>query len=184
MLQPTPTRAIIDQAVNAMRAKLDVPGCHFTLDVVEPLPDVLADRDALAMVLVNLLDNAVKYTGEEKRIDLRARDASGRVFISIQDNGLGLSKTGTQKHFSPILPGGPKTLALARRLRTRASRSCSTSSKRTTAASMSIASSAAAAPSPSRSRSPNSKKNRSHGNRPDHRRRPRDVARLEGQLRV
>jgi signal transduction histidine kinase len=92
LLQPTPPRAIIDQAVAAMRAKLDVPSCHFTLDVVEPLPDVLADRDALAMVLVNLLDNAVKYTGDEKRIDLRARDASGHIFISIQDNGLGFSK--------------------------------------------------------------------------------------------
>jgi signal transduction histidine kinase len=92
VLQPTRTREVIDQAVHAMRAKLEVPGCHFTLDVVEPLPDILADRDALAMVLVNLLDNAVKYTGEEKRIDLRARDASGRVFISIQDNGIGLSK--------------------------------------------------------------------------------------------
>ena len=45
------------------------------------------------MVLVNLLDNAVKYTGDEKRIDLRARDASGRVFISLQDNGIGLSKS-------------------------------------------------------------------------------------------
>jgi signal transduction histidine kinase len=76
-----------------MRAKFDVPGCHFTLDVVEPLPEILADRDALAMVLVNLLDNAVKYSGDEKRIDLRARDASGRVFFSIQDNGIGLSKS-------------------------------------------------------------------------------------------
>ncbi len=92
-LQPTSARAVIDQAVNAMRAKIDVPGCNFTLDVVEPLPDILADRDALAMVLVNLLDNAVKYTGDEKRIDLRARDASGRVFFSIQDNGIGLSRT-------------------------------------------------------------------------------------------
>ena len=92
-LQPTSAREIIEDAVHAMRAKLEVPGCHFTLDLPEPLPDILADRDALIVVLVNLLDNAVKYTGDEKRIDLRARDASGRVFISIQDNGIGLSKS-------------------------------------------------------------------------------------------
>ena len=92
-LQPTPAREIIEQAVHAMRAKLEVPGCHFTWDESEPLPDILADRDAMVVVLVNLLDNAVKYTGDEKRIDLRARDASGRVFISIQDNGIGLSKS-------------------------------------------------------------------------------------------
>ena len=93
LLQPTSARMVIEQAVGAMRAKLTAEGCHFTLDVVEPLPDIFADRDALAMVLVNLLDNAVKYTADEKRIDLRARDASGRVFISIQDNGIGLSRT-------------------------------------------------------------------------------------------
>ena len=76
-----------------MRAKLEVPGCHFTWDENEPLPNMLADGDAMVVVLVNLLDNAVKYTGDEKRIDLRARNASGRVFISIQDNGIGLSKS-------------------------------------------------------------------------------------------
>ena len=92
-LQPTPTREVIEDAVHAMRAKLAVPGCHFTFDPGESLPDMLADRDALVVVLVNLLDNAVKYSGEEKRIDLRARDASGRIFISIQDNGIGLSKS-------------------------------------------------------------------------------------------
>ena len=92
-LQPTPAREVIEDAVHAMRAKLEVPGCHFTFDPGETLPDMLADRDALVVVLVNLLDNAVKYTGEEKRIDLRARDASGRIFISIQDNGIGLSKS-------------------------------------------------------------------------------------------
>ena len=92
-LQPTSAREIIDQAVHAMRAKLEVPGCHFTWDEGGPLPDILADRDAMVVVLINLLDNAVKYTGEEKRIDLRAHDASGRVFISIQDNGIGLSKS-------------------------------------------------------------------------------------------
>ena len=92
-LQPTSARDVMEDAAHAMRAKLDVPGCNFTFDLPESLPDILADHDALAMVLVNLLDNAVKYTGDEKRIDLRARDASGRVFISIQDNGIGLSKS-------------------------------------------------------------------------------------------
>ena len=91
-LQPTPARAVIDQALQAVRAKLETPDCHFTLDVVEPLPDIFADRDALSMVLVNLLDNAVKYSGAEKRIGLRARDASGRVFFRVEDNGIGLSK--------------------------------------------------------------------------------------------
>lgn len=93
LLQPTSPRAVIDQAVSAMRAKLDLAHCHFTIDAAETLPDILADRDALAMVLVNLLDNAVKYTApEDKIIVLRARTAYERVFFSVQDNGIGLSR--------------------------------------------------------------------------------------------
>jgi two-component system phosphate regulon sensor histidine kinase PhoR len=91
-LAPAPARAVIEQAVNSMRAKLEMPGCHFTLDAPDELPEIIADRDALALVLANLLDNAVKYTGEDKKIALHARAASGRVFIAITDNGLGLSR--------------------------------------------------------------------------------------------
>jgi signal transduction histidine kinase len=75
-----------------MRAKLESPGCHFTLDVPADLPAIIADRDALALVIANLLDNAVKYTGDDKKIALHAREASGRVFIAIADNGIGLSR--------------------------------------------------------------------------------------------
>ncbi len=91
-LIPTPTRAVVDRAVHSMRAKLDTPDCDFTLDLIEPLPEIVADRDSLSMVLMNLLDNAVKYTGEEKRVGLHAWAASGRVFFSITDNGVGLSR--------------------------------------------------------------------------------------------
>lgn len=91
-LAPTPAREVIERAANSMRAKLETPGCHFTFDVPDELPDITADRDALALVIANLLDNAVKYTGEEKKITLHARDASGRVFIAVTDNGLGLSR--------------------------------------------------------------------------------------------
>ncbi len=91
-LSPTPPHAAIAQAVNSMRAKLEMPGCHFHLDMPDELPDIMADREALALVLANLLDNAVKYTGDEKKITLHARAASGRVFLAVTDNGLGLTR--------------------------------------------------------------------------------------------
>ncbi|MEA3213444.1 MAG: two-component system, OmpR family, phosphate regulon sensor histidine kinase PhoR [Chthoniobacter sp.] len=92
VLVPASPHTVIEQAVNSMRSKLEMPGCHFTLDVPESLGPITADRDALALVLANLLDNAVKYTADEKKIALRAREASGRVFIAVTDNGLGLSR--------------------------------------------------------------------------------------------
>ena len=48
------------------------------------------DRDAMAQVVLNLLHNAVKYTGPEKRIRLRARKAGKGVAIEVEDNGPGV----------------------------------------------------------------------------------------------
>jgi signal transduction histidine kinase len=61
---------------------------HVHLD--PDLTPVIADADALVTALINLLDNAVKYTPPEKRIVLRVqREARGVVF-AVQDNGIGI----------------------------------------------------------------------------------------------
>ena len=62
------------------------------LDVAPELPPVMADRDALATALVNLLDNALKYTPGDKRIGVRAcpQTATGIVPFVVTDNGIGI----------------------------------------------------------------------------------------------
>ena len=59
---------------------------------IEPgLPAVAADTDALVTVLVNLLDNACKYSGPAKLIALRAFARDNCVCFAVEDNGIGLS---------------------------------------------------------------------------------------------
>jgi signal transduction histidine kinase len=45
----------------------------------------------LTTVLLNLLDNACKYTPAEKRIRLRAYRQDGRVAFAVEDNGIGIA---------------------------------------------------------------------------------------------
>ncbi len=67
---------------------------------LEPdLPEVSIDRDAMAQVVLNLLHNAVKYTGEEKRIHLRARRKGRAVAIEVEDNGPGVRPHDRKKIF-------------------------------------------------------------------------------------
>jgi signal transduction histidine kinase len=55
------------------------------------LPDVRADADALTTALINLLDNALKYTPDDKRILVRARrDGDASVSFDVEDNGIGI----------------------------------------------------------------------------------------------
>ena len=64
-----------------------------------PLPPVRIDRDAFCQALVNLLDNAVKYSGEEKRIEVSMRALNGEVRISVADRGIGIPAREQKKIF-------------------------------------------------------------------------------------
>ena len=59
--------------------------------VIGNFPDVLADPEMLRQVLVNLIDNALKYTRTRKpaRIELGARETENEVIFHIRDNGVG-----------------------------------------------------------------------------------------------
>ena len=58
-----------------------------------------ADEDALITVLLNLLDNAWKYTPGEKRIGVRAYREKGRVIFAVEDNGIGIAPRERRKIF-------------------------------------------------------------------------------------
>ncbi len=64
--------------------------------------EVHYDRRALDALVLNLLTNAVKYTGDEKRIDVRARDEADGVVIEVQDNGIGLTPAESRRIFQPF----------------------------------------------------------------------------------
>jgi signal transduction histidine kinase len=82
-------RLVRDSAAAAERGQDEVP----VLAVVQdPLPLVRGDRDRLRQVLVNLIDNAVKYSppGAEVRVEAQALDA--RVVIDVRDRGPGIAR--------------------------------------------------------------------------------------------
>jgi PAS domain S-box-containing protein len=69
---------------------------------IGPLPDVWADRVLLRMALVNLISNAVKFTGERTRAKIEigcAPGGAGESVISIRDNGAGFDPQYADKLF-------------------------------------------------------------------------------------
>jgi signal transduction histidine kinase len=94
-----PAADIVEGAVTAVRERFNVPGCQFKTRVAPDLPAVLADPDAMVTALVNLLDNAYKYSGEDKLITLTAGVANGSVCFTVKDNGIGLSPRDTKRIF-------------------------------------------------------------------------------------
>lgn len=91
--------AIARDAVAAVQTKFEAQGCQFTVTVEDGLPEIEADHDALVTVLINLLDNACKYTGDQKTISLQVRHQTGGVDFVVADNGIGLSSKQVRKIF-------------------------------------------------------------------------------------
>jgi signal transduction histidine kinase len=94
------TAATIAQAaVAAVRERFNTPNCRFEVRVPAETPFVRADADAMVTALLNLLDNAYKYTGETKQIGFHVGAEIGCVKFSIQDNGIGLTPRDAKQVF-------------------------------------------------------------------------------------
>jgi signal transduction histidine kinase len=94
-----PARHLLDTAAQAVQERFSVPGCRFEVAAADSLPAVRADGDALLTALLNLLDNAFKYSSENKHILLRGAARNGRVIFSVQDNGIGIAPREAGKIF-------------------------------------------------------------------------------------
>ncbi len=86
---------------------------------VEPdLPRVLADGDAVEQAVENLLNNAMKYSGDARTIEVDVRRHDGHVVIGVTDHGLGIPRREQKKIFRKFyrieseLGGGPQGCGL------------------------------------------------------------------------
>ncbi|OGC76053.1 MAG: hypothetical protein A2Z27_05700 [candidate division Zixibacteria bacterium RBG_16_50_21] len=61
--------------------------------------NIQADRDKLTQVLVNLIDNAIKYTGNGGLIQITAEERAGKMIVSVKDNGIGIPSTEVPRIF-------------------------------------------------------------------------------------
>jgi signal transduction histidine kinase len=95
----TRPQQIVESAAGAVRERFNTPDCSFQAEVAPDLPAIFADTDALVTAVVNLLDNAYKYSGEPKEIQLRAGAKNGQVVFSVTDNGIGLAPRETRRIF-------------------------------------------------------------------------------------
>ena len=91
--------AIAHRAAEAVKTKFEQARCKFDVSIDENLPDVLADQDAMVTAIVNLLDNAYKYSYDDKQIQLRVFTEDGSVCFRVSDNGIGLSRRAAKRIF-------------------------------------------------------------------------------------
>lgn len=99
-LDPADPADIANSAADAVRTKFNGGKCEFTVSIDDDLPLVSADKDAMITVLVNLLDNAYKYSYDDKHIELKVFAAETGVCFSVKDSGIGMTPRQTKKIFN------------------------------------------------------------------------------------
>ena len=75
------------------------PGVELVLSVPDPGPQVAADPDGLRQVLVNLVENAVKYSPDGGLVELQLEPTDGRVRFVVRDRGLGIPASEHERIF-------------------------------------------------------------------------------------
>jgi two-component system phosphate regulon sensor histidine kinase PhoR len=89
-----------------VRAVLDTYSVHLghegfapVMDLTDDLPPVSADGEALTESIINILDNAVKYSDGEKYLHVRTGVHDGSVFVEVEDRGIGIPPEHQEKIF-------------------------------------------------------------------------------------
>jgi len=97
--EPLDPAQLVAEAVESVAGRFDQPGCELEVDAPDNLPTIVGDRDALVTVLLNLLSNAQKYSGEHKHVAIRAYANDADVCIEVADSGIGLSRRAMRNVF-------------------------------------------------------------------------------------
>lgn len=93
-------RQAIQSVLNSLKGRMDKFGIQLETDLKEAY--VEADQDGLTIVLINLLDNAIKYNQPRGHIGVRTDMKDGQVIVDITDTGIGIPEEANRKIFDPF----------------------------------------------------------------------------------
>jgi signal transduction histidine kinase len=101
--------ALVRETVEAFASSLS--SRHFTFHIEQPgaAPTVVADPAAIEQVLANLLDNAVKYSGESREVRVVIRAMGNLAAIDVIDRGAGLTRADRLRIFDKFYRGSAAT---------------------------------------------------------------------------
>jgi signal transduction histidine kinase len=94
--------ALIDSTIHLMAPQAENAKVQLTRLIESDLPPVRADERRIRQILFNLLSNAVKFTPEQGRVQVAARVTDMGVFVTVKDNGIGMSPDQIPKAMEPF----------------------------------------------------------------------------------
>jgi len=113
-LQPISLDKVIDDTMTTLKPLIERKKHYFSLEKAENLPRVIGDSEKLRQILINLLNNSIKFTDFEGRISLQVElwtktppagldPHQSYVRISVRDNGIGIKPEDQKRLFGEFI---------------------------------------------------------------------------------
>jgi two-component system phosphate regulon sensor histidine kinase PhoR len=90
---------IIEEVFNTYKFHLQNKGFKFTSLPDNNIPLIYADKEAVSEAIINIIDNAVKYSHDNKEVELSTGTIGELVYVKIKDHGIGISLQDQKKIF-------------------------------------------------------------------------------------
>jgi two-component system, OmpR family, phosphate regulon sensor histidine kinase PhoR len=104
-LAPGDLSGVVQEAVRQFRPFADMQGVMLETDT-PGVPSVRFDERAVIRAVLNLLDNAVKYSGDADRIELGIRATATHAIVEVRDRGIGIPREEQPRVFERFHRGG------------------------------------------------------------------------------
>jgi signal transduction histidine kinase len=117
-MEPADLSESVSKVLARMETQFSQGNFTVTPKIEADLPRIMADEGAAEQAIENLLANAMKYSGDAKRIEIAARRANGHIVVSVTDHGIGISRREQGRIFRKFyrvqreLGGGPQGTGL------------------------------------------------------------------------
>jgi signal transduction histidine kinase len=95
----TDMRELVRNTLESYRYQIEQSGFAFEEKIAEDVPPLSIDREAMARSLLNLVNNALKYSQDQKYIGVNLFRDNGSVKLEVVDHGIGIPPTEQQKIF-------------------------------------------------------------------------------------
>jgi two-component system phosphate regulon sensor histidine kinase PhoR len=89
---PLDVASVTKRAVTVIENQAKVKSISFKLNLAPELPKIRADETRFSQVMINLLDNAIKYTPENGSVTVTAKVVNNSLQVDIEDTGIGISE--------------------------------------------------------------------------------------------
>jgi signal transduction histidine kinase len=99
-LERLSVKQVMESVLNSLKGRMDKFGIGLTAELNEACME--GDKDSLTIVLINLLDNAIKYNKPNGNISVKTYVLSNQVYVEISDTGIGIPRELSHKVFEPF----------------------------------------------------------------------------------